>query len=40
MMYGYGNMMGMGVFGSIVAIELVVLIALAIAWLWRDVNKK
>ncbi len=41
MMHGdWNNMMSMGIFGWIVAIELVIVLALAIAWLWRDLNKK
>ena len=43
MPYYYGSMMGglglMGLFGSVFMVELVVIGALLIAWLWKQLQK-
>jgi len=43
MMYGYYNMMGgwggVGLFGLLFHLELVVIGALIIAWLWKQLQK-
>ncbi len=39
--YGWSGMMGsMSLSGVIISLELIILLALAIAWLWVDMNRK